>query len=84
MSMKKKPSIDDFLQGSPAQERPQTVKPETPPAPPQEDRKQKLARLPVSLLMALKRKTLERSEQTGKRVSEEDLIEEALREFLDK
>lgn len=85
MSMKKKPSIDEFLGGSPTQEPP---KPKTPPEPPPalaptgEVRKQKLARLPVSLLNDLKKRALEISLETGKRVSEEDLIEEALKKFL--
>lgn len=79
MTMKKKPSIDEFLGGSPVQERPTATKA---PAPAQEVRKQKLARLPVSLLNDLKKKALEISLETGKRVSEEDLIEEALKKFL--
>lgn len=83
MSMKKKPSIDEFLGSSPAQEPPKPKgAPAAAPAPAEEVRKQKLVRLPAALLDDLKQRALDISRKTGKRVTEEALIEDALKKFL--
>lgn len=83
MSMKKKPSIDEFLGGSPAQEptKPKAA-PAAPPAPAAEVRKQKLVRLPSTLLDDLKQRALDISKETGKRITEEALIEEFIKKGL--
>lgn len=83
MSMKKKPSIDEFLGNSPAQEPPKLkAAPATPPAPVGEVRKQKLVRLPSTLLDDLKQRALDISKETGKRITEEALIEEFIKKGL--
>ncbi len=83
MSMKKKPSIEEFLGGSPAQEptKPKDA-PTAAPAPTGEARKQKLVRLPSALLDDLKQRALDVSRETGKRVTEEALIEEFIKKGL--
>jgi hypothetical protein len=45
-------------------------------------REQKVFRLPLDLINALKRETYERSMATGLRVTEMELVEKALRIFL--
>lgn len=83
MSMKKKPSIDEFLGSSPAQE---PTKPKAamaaPPPSAGEVRKQKLVRLPSTLLDDLKQRALDISKETGKRITEEALIEEFIKKGL--
>jgi hypothetical protein len=46
-------------------------------------REQKVFRLPLDLINALKRESYERSMNTGSRVTETELVELALRSFLD-
>ncbi len=83
MSMKKKPSIDEFLGSSPAQEPPKPkAVPAAPPVPAAEVRKQKLVRLPSTLLDDLKQRALDISKETGKRITEEALIEEFIKKGL--
>jgi hypothetical protein len=45
-------------------------------------REQKIFRLPVDLIADLKRTAYERSAATGARVTETDLVEQALRRYL--
>ncbi len=45
-------------------------------------REQKVFRLPLDLINALKRESYEKSVKTGSRVTETELVEKALREFL--
>lgn len=45
-------------------------------------REQKVFRLPLDLINALKRESYERSMKTGSRVTETELVEQSLREFL--
>ena len=45
-------------------------------------RDQKVFRLPLDLISLLKREAFERSEKTGARVTETELVEQALREFF--
>lgn len=82
MSMKKKPSIDEFLGSSPAQEPTKPKAALAPPPPAGEIRKQKLVRLPSSLLDDLKQRALDISKETGKRITEEALIEEFIKKGL--
>ena len=46
-------------------------------------REQKIFRLPLDLINALKRESYERSVKTGTRVTETELVEQAIRAFLD-
>jgi hypothetical protein len=45
-------------------------------------REQKIFRLPLELINALKREAYERSVKTGNRVTETELVEQALKAFL--
>lgn len=45
-------------------------------------REQKVFRLPLDLILALKRESYERTVNTGVRVTETELVEQALRGFL--
>lgn len=45
-------------------------------------REQKIFRLPVDLINALKKESYEQSIKTGSRVTETELVEQALRAFL--
>ena len=45
-------------------------------------REQKIFRLPLDLIKYLKRESYERSEKTGSRVTETELVEQALRAFF--
>lgn len=47
-------------------------------------REQKIFRLPLELINTLKRESYERSVKTGTRVTETELVEQALRAFLDR
>jgi plasmid segregation centromere-binding protein ParG len=47
-------------------------------------REQKIFRLPLDLINDLKREAYERSIQTGSRVTETELVEQALRDFFKK
>ena len=46
-------------------------------------REQKIFRLPLDLINALKRESYERSVKTGTRVTETELVEQAIRAFLE-
>jgi len=83
--MKSKPNIDAFLEGGAATER--QPKPEAPArrttaAAPTEFRKQMVMQLPIALINDLKRRALEQSVSSGKRVTQQQLVEEALKKFL--
>lgn len=47
-------------------------------------REQKVFRLPLDLINALRRESYERSVKTGSRVTETELVEQALRAFLNR
>ncbi len=85
--MKSKPSIDAFLKGGAATDR----QPKPPPNPssepaasmaPAEFRKQMVMQLPVALINDLKRRALEQSVNSGTRVTQQQLVEEALKKYL--
>lgn len=50
--------------------------------PPRVHREQKIFRLPVDLIAVLKREAYERSVKSGGRVTETDLVEQALKAYL--
>jgi hypothetical protein len=82
--MKSKPNIDAFLEGGAATDRqpkPATNPRAEPPAP-TEFRKQMVMQLPVALINDLKRRALEQSVNSGKRVTQQQLVEEALKKYL--
>ena len=85
--MKSKPNIDAFLEGGAAAERPSKPAAELRPEPaaataPTEFRKQMVMQLPVALINDLKRRALEQSVSSGKRVTQQQLVEEALKKYL--
>lgn len=84
--MKSKPNIDAFLEGGAATDRqPKSANPRAEPpaaAVPTEFRKQMVMQLPVALINDLKRRALEQSVSSGKRVTQQQLVEEALKKYL--
>lgn len=86
--MKSKPkNIDEFMQGgeaaaSESQSRTPTV-PQPAPAPKPEQRIVKSIRVAQSIDLAIKRLAFEDTQTQGRRVTESDLIEAALRQFLE-
>lgn len=77
--MRTKPNIDAFLEGNSAGE--QIPKADSAPAM-SEFRKQMVMQLPVALINDLKRRALELSVSSGHRVTQQQLVEEALRKYL--
>jgi hypothetical protein len=85
--MKSKPNIDAFLEGGAASERQSAAEASRPraraaEAPPTEFRKQMVMQLPIALINDLKRRALEQSVSSGKRVTQQQLVEEALKNLL--
>jgi len=93
--MKAKPNTDQFkphkdpstfLEGGAADASNKVDLPPAKPAQPVTEarvhREQKVFRLPLDLINALKREAYERSVETGARVTETELVEQALRRFL--
>jgi hypothetical protein len=86
--MKSKPNIDAFLEGGAGSER--VAPPETRPHTdamaaveiPTEFRKQMVMQLPIALINDLKRRALEQSVSSGKRVTQQQLVEDALKRYL--
>lgn len=81
--MKKKPNIDDFLESGVADlanKKPQSINDSVTSAKVQ--REQKIFRLPIDLINELKREAYEQSVKAGTRVTETELVEQALRAFL--
>ncbi len=79
--MKGKPDINTFLEGAEAKQQPSQVSaPKAATAPP--SRITKTIRLATDLDAALKVAAHERWKTTGKRVAESDIIDEALRQYL--
>ncbi len=79
--MKGKPNINAFLEGAEAKQHPSKVsgpKVAANPAP----RITKTIRLAIDLEAAVKEMAHERWKTTGKRVTESDIIDEALRKYL--
>lgn len=84
--MKGKPNIDTFLAGGAENERsPKGSAAGSSRASGNDTtdfRKQMVMQLPVSLINELKKRALELSLQTGKRVTQQQLVEEALKDYL--
>ncbi len=82
--MKSKPNIDAFLDAGAASDRqPKRETASQAAAPvPTEFRKQMVMQLPVALINDLKRRALEQSVSSGKRVTQQQLVEEALKKYL--
>jgi hypothetical protein len=84
--MKSKPNIDALLEGGAATDRQAKAmtNPRTEPtaAAPTGFRKQMVMQLPVALINDLKRRALEQSVSSGKRVTQQLLVEEALKKYL--
>jgi hypothetical protein len=83
--MKTKPNIQAFLDGGAASENSKTMRPES--ANPEgvmsaDFRKPMVMQLPVSLINELKKRALELSLNTGKRVTQQQLVEDALKTYL--
>lgn len=83
--MKTKPNIQAFLDGGAASEntkRPEASDTANPEAISGDFRKPMVMQLPVSLINELKRRALELSLSSGKRVTQQQLVEEALKTYL--
>jgi hypothetical protein len=79
MAMKDKPKdLDKFLRSGAA-----TEQPTRPPRQQRgETRRQKVVELPEKMLYDLKRRSVEESEKAGRRVTETEMIEEAIKRYL--
>jgi hypothetical protein len=85
--MKSKPNIEAFLEvgGAVDQQSKPATSPRSEPAESPartEFRKQMVMQLPVALINDLKRRALEQSVNSGKRVTQQQLVEEALKKYL--
>lgn len=80
--MKSKPNIDAFLEGGAATDRQPKSATNPRAATPTEFRKQMVMQLPVALINDLKRRALEQSVSSGKRITQQQLVEEALKKYL--
>lgn len=90
--MKSKPNIDAFLEGGDVEKakparRSRASLPKSPePAPgvaqAVEFRKPMVMQMPISLIEDLKRRAYELSSRSGRRVTQQQLVEEALRRYL--
>ncbi|MGH8275446.1 MAG: hypothetical protein ACRETG_09290 [Steroidobacteraceae bacterium] len=84
--MKSKPNIDAFLQAGAAPEgrsaKPKASSSPAAPVVPSDFRKAMVMQLPVALINDLKRRALELSLSSGRRVTQQQIVEEALRRFL--
>lgn len=88
MTMKKKPDIAEFLEGgtadaaarkTPEKEIASDIKSTA-----KVHREQKIFRLPLDLINDLRREAYERTVSSGERVTETELVEQALRAFFKK
>lgn len=76
--MKGKPNIDQFLEGGAVDKQAPHMVTNA-----KVHREQKIFRLPVDLIAELKKQSYERSVKTGVRVTETELVEQALRAYFD-
>lgn len=77
--MKQKPNLDAFLESGTADLAKNTEKTQSMA---RVQREQKVFRLPLDLINELKREAYEQSIKTGSRVTETELVEQALRAFF--
>ena len=82
MTMKKKPNLDEFLEAGAGDKADKQAVNDEVQVPGKVHKEQKVVRLPLDLINALKRESFERSMKTGLRVTETELVEQALREFI--
>ena len=89
--MKKKPDINAFLESGAADTAdrataptPKSVQQPIPAVIAKVHREQKVFRLPLDMITTLKREAYERSVATGSRVTETELVEQALTAFFNK
>ena len=87
MKMTGKPDVAAFLEGADTPKTEQIAKPTTvlqKPKLPQKsaERKPKMVALPASMLIDLKRRSIDESERAGVRVTETEIIERALETYL--
>lgn len=81
MTIKGKPNVDVFLDGGAAAEAPSVAKKKTSPTP-AAPKRQKLVELPEPVFEALKDRAYEDYKRTGKRVTETQIIIDALSKYL--
>jgi hypothetical protein len=81
MTIKGKPNLDAFLDGGAAVELPPAAKKKAAAAP-AGPKRQKLVELPEPVFEALKDRAYAEYKRTGKRVTETQIIIEALRQYL--
>ena len=91
MTIKGKPDINAFLDGGTVdfayktESKKPAIKSESAPQPnPRVHREQKIFRLPIDLITELKDQAYNRSKKSGIRITETELVEQALRAFFDK
>lgn len=82
--MKSKPDVNAFIRGgaAAAAEAPATQHPAGTPVSATDDKIAKTIRLSKALDLAVKREAFERTQAEGRRVTESDLIDAALRQYL--
>lgn len=82
MTIKGKPNLDAFLDGGAAVELPPAAKKSAAAAPPAGPKRQKLVELPEPVFEALKDRAYQEYKRTGKRVTETQIIIDALSQYL--
>ena len=79
--MKSKPNINAFLEGGAGDQANKIINDQQV-VTQKVHREQKIFRLPVDLIARLKKESYERSVNTGTRVTETELVEQALKDFF--
>lgn len=82
--MKNKPNLDAFLDGGASDKADKRAVNDKAEVSGKVHKEQKVFRLPLDLINDLKRESFERSMKTGLRVTETELVEQALRAFINK
>ena len=82
MTMRGKPDVNRFLEGGAAAESPLPKERGRPRLVDEVERRPKLVRLPSRMLLDLKRRAVDESEQSGERVTETDIIARAISKYL--
>lgn len=79
--MRGKPDLNQFLESGAATEQPTKERARTRNHG-EGERRPKLVRLPAKMLLELRRRAVDESEQRGERVTETDIIERAISRYL--
>jgi hypothetical protein len=85
--MRDRPTLDAkeiFLRGGKADMEKKPVEWESPPVPVKIAREQKIVRLPSTLVSELRTFAYRQSDAQNRRVTETEIVEEAIKEFIDK